>query len=192
VKWNGIHIETHNDVYRPDEDTWLLAECVQDAVKSGDRFLEVGCGAGLVSLAAAKRGAMAFATDVNPFAVELSARNAKQNKLELQVAEGDLFGPWEGEFDVVAFNPPYLPTAPDDVVPGPLNHAFDGGIDGNQVVLRFAAAIANHPTKIVLVVHSSLSNPEPLDAAMASLGYSMSIAATRVLSWETLTVRRYA
>lgn len=174
MEWRGLRVATHPDVYVPDADTILLAGAVQDAVRPGERFLEVGCGAGLVGLAAARRGAAAWATDLNPRAVELSRRNAESNGLALEVREGDLLAGLAGPFDVVAFNPPYLPTGPQDVVPGPLNLAFDGGADGNQTVLRFAAEVsALRPLpRLVLVVHSSLADPAPLAAQLAASGYA--------------------
>lgn len=186
-------VTLHDDVYRPGEDTLLLARAVHAEVRPGDRFLEVGCGTGYVSLVAARTGATASCTDANPRAVALARHNARQNGLRLEAAEGDLLAGLAGPFDVVAFNPPYLPTAPDDYVPGPLNLAFDGGPDGNAVVLRFAAEVGRlRPLpRCVLVVHSSLSDPAPLRAAMAGLGYAGDVALEEAHPFERLTVQRF-
>jgi release factor glutamine methyltransferase len=187
-------VSLHDDVYRPGDDTLLLARAVHAEVRPGDRFLEVGCGTGYVSLVAAAAGARATCTDANPHAVALARHNARQNGLGLDAIAGDLLAGLAGPFDVVAFNPPYLPTAPEDYVPGPLNLAFDGGPDGNAVVLRFAAQLAalRPPPRCVLVVHSSLSDPGPLRAAMRGLGYEDGVALEEAHTFERLAVRRFA
>jgi release factor glutamine methyltransferase len=194
MEWRGLPYEVRTDVYRPDEDTFLLAEAVLAEVRPGERFLEVGCGAGLVAMAAARAGAQVTATDLNPHAVDLASRNARSNGLAVDAREADLLAGLAGPFDVVAFNPPYLPTAPDEVVPGPLNLAFDGGLDGNQTVLRFAAQVAalRPLPRAVLVVHSSLSDPAPLTQALGKAGYAVGTAAERKLSWELLRVLRFS
>lgn len=186
-------VSLHDDVYRPSDDTLLLAKAVHGDVRKGDRFLEVGCGTGYVSLIAAKAGATVTCTDANPYAVSLATHNAKQNGLALKAIETDLLAGVPGPFDIVAFNPPYLPTGPGDLVPGPLNLAFDGGLDGNAVVLRFARQVgALKPLpRCVLVVHSSLSEPGPLVAAMAALGYGNDVALSEAHAFERLTVQRF-
>jgi len=186
-------IALQEDVYRPSDDTLLLAKAVQAEVRAGDRFLEVGCGAGFVSLVAARAGAGVTCTDANPHAVGLARHNARQNRLAVTAVETDLLAGLAGPFDVVAFNPPYLPTAPGDYVPGPLNLAFDGGADGNAVVLRFATQLASlRPLpRCVLVVHSSLSDPAPLREAMAGLGYGNDVALDEAHTFERLTVQRF-
>jgi release factor glutamine methyltransferase len=188
-----LFVATHADVYVPSDDTFLLARAVAAEAKPGQRFLEVGCGAGLAAMVAASLGCTTTATDANPHAVALARHNAQQNSLRLTVVEGDLLAALPGPFDLVVFNPPYLPTAPDEIVPGPLNLAFDGGPDGNTTVLRFAAQVAalRPPPGTVLVVHSSLSDPAPLDAALGAAGYSADIMMDESHFFERLAVRRY-
>ncbi len=195
MEWHGLYVAKHPDVYEPSDDTFLLARVVSESVSAGTRFLEVGCGAGLVSMAAARAGASVVCTDLNPHAVALARHNARENRLEVTAVEADLLDGVQdrGPFDVVAFNPPYLPTGPDDVVQGPLNLAFDGGTDGNAVVLRFADQVADLDPRpgVVLVVHSSLSNPEPLAARLAEAGYDHDVAARESHFFEQLWVRRF-
>ncbi len=194
MEWDGLFIETHRDVYEPHDDSFLLARVVEEAVGSGTRFLEVGCGTGLVSMAAARAGATVTATDINPLAAALARRNGKHNGLPIDAVHADLMAGLRGPFDVIAFNPPYLPTAEEDKVQGPLNAAFDGGSSGNDVVLRFVEQLtaADWTAGQVLVIHSSLSDPEPLIAAMADAGYdNHDVAAEERHFMERLTVRRF-
>ena len=63
-----------------------LARHVATLPVGGLRVLELGCGLGLPSLAAAVRGADVLATDWAEDAVELLRRNARRNRLSLRVA----------------------------------------------------------------------------------------------------------
>lgn len=193
MEHEGVFYATHPDVYDPSDDSFLLARVVKEHAGNGVRVLEVGCGTGLVGLTAAKAGAEVTLTDANPFAVDLARHNAKENGVTVTAVETDLLHGLSGPFDVVCFNPPYLPTAEDDIVEGPLNLAFDGGLDGNQVVLRFIAQIGALPTRpgIVLVVHSSLSDPKPMILAMKKLGYEGVEVAKENFFYETLWVRKF-
>ncbi len=193
MEYDGLFVGTHAEVYEPHDDTFLLARAVKAHVSQGKRFLEVGCGAGVIAMTAAREGAEVTATDANPFAVELCRHNAKQNRLSIHVVETDLLEGLEGPFDVVAFNPPYLPTDEEDKVSGPLNLAFDGGPDGNVVVLRFAeqiAALSPLPSDI-LVIHSSLSDPAPLRERLGALGYQEEVVEEEKHFYERLWVRRF-
>ncbi len=194
MDWNGLFIGTHPEVYEPSDDTFLLARVVAEVVLPGERFLEVGCGTGTVSMVAARCGARVTCTDVNPHAVKLAAANAKENRLRLEATEADLMGDVEGPFEVIAFNPPYLPTAEDERVQGPLNAAFDGGLSGNDVVLRFVAQLerCSWQARAVLIIHSSLSDPQPLMDAMAAAGYPQhTVVAQERHFMEQLTVRQF-
>lgn len=193
MEWSGLFYAVHRDVYEPCDDTFLLARVVAAEVRPGDRFLEVGCGTGLVSLAAARAGADVTCADVNPRAVDLAQHNARENRLRLEAVHADLLEGLAGPFDAVAFNPPYLPTADDEHVEGPLDLAFDGGPDGNRVVLRFADQLARlrPPPRVVWVVHSSLSDPRPLEDRMRGLGYAVEEAANERFTYERLRVVRF-
>ena len=63
-----------------------LARHVAGLELAGRRVLELGCGLGLPSLAAALRGADVLATDWAEDAIELLRRNAERNGVELRVA----------------------------------------------------------------------------------------------------------
>ena len=56
---------------------------------AGLRVLELGCGLALPSLATARAGATVLATDAEPEAVELAARNAELNGLQVEAAVVD-------------------------------------------------------------------------------------------------------
>jgi predicted nicotinamide N-methyase len=63
-----------------------LAREVAGLPLRGQRVLELGCGLGAPSLAAAGRGAAVLATDRDPAALELLESNAKRNGVQLETA----------------------------------------------------------------------------------------------------------
>lgn len=63
-----------------------LARHVAGLELEGRRVLELGCGLGLPSLAAARCGAHALATDWADDAIELLGRNAQRNGISLRTA----------------------------------------------------------------------------------------------------------
>jgi len=125
-----ISIADGPSVYRPAEDSLLLLGSI--SLGTGERFLEVGTGTGLIALHVARR-TRAVATDVNREAVRLARTNACRNGLALDVILTDLMTGLRGPFDVVAFNPPYLEGHPRD----DLDRAWQGGREGSDVSLRF-------------------------------------------------------
>jgi predicted nicotinamide N-methyase len=66
-----------------------LARAVARLDLAGRRVVELGCGLGLPSLAAARRGAAVLATDAYPEPLELLARNAAANGVEVATAIAD-------------------------------------------------------------------------------------------------------
>jgi predicted nicotinamide N-methyase len=80
----------------------VLARQVESLEVHGLRVLELGCGLGLPSLAAARAGAEVTATDADPEALELVAINAAANGLEVAAGVFDFRSdPAPGEFDLV-------------------------------------------------------------------------------------------
>ena len=136
---SNIIIETSNDVYEPSDDSFLLADNL--IAKSGDFCLDVGCGSGILSVELAKRGCSVVAIDVNPKALELTARNARLNGVgrAVEVRESDLFEKVPEKFDFIVFNTPYLPVSDDGV----LAKAWSGG-EGFKVIHRFLSEVSDH------------------------------------------------
>jgi release factor glutamine methyltransferase len=153
--------EVAKNVYEPAEDTFLLADNLD--VRKGERVLEFGTGCGLLAILAAKVGVQVVATDINPAALKCARANAVKHRVgdRIDFRLGDLFEPVVGEhFDLVIFNPPYLPVEPEEALCGPLDRAWEAGPDGRRIIDRFLREMPNHltPNGRVLFVQSSLAN----------------------------------
>jgi len=168
-KFKGLTFKIHPEVYDPAEDTFQLIESVK--IKKDDKMLDIGCGCGIIGLACAKKGANVVCTDINPFAIENTKENYNYNKNLIkgyfEVRKGDLFSPIsENEiFDIIVFNPPYLPSLKEDIIDDKwFNTAVDGGKTGLEVTKKFILNVQKYltPTGFVYFVFSSLANKEYL------------------------------
>lgn len=88
--------------------TRLCLEALEHRAERGSlgRVLDVGCGSGILSIAAVKLGATrALAVDIDPIAVEATAANASHNRVGKRVRARDGTIPSnEGPFDTVLAN----------------------------------------------------------------------------------------
>ena len=88
--------------------TRLVLEALEDAVSPGAQLLDVGCGSGILSIAALLLGAeKAVGVDIDPLAVKTARENGELNGFTppvLTILHGDLVDKVEGRYDVVAAN----------------------------------------------------------------------------------------
>jgi release factor glutamine methyltransferase len=134
----GFELEVFPGVFHPKYfgSSSILAKFVARLPLHERTFLEMGCGSGVIALSAARAGATVTAVDINPEAVRCTLANAARNQLSVDARTGDLFSPVNGmSFDVVAWNPPFLPKDP----ASPPEAAFYGGRHF-ALIRRFAGA----------------------------------------------------
>lgn len=115
--FEGLKMKIVPGVFHPllFHSTLILVNYLKKLDLRGKTFLEPGCGSGLVSLMAAKGGALVTALDINKLAVETTEFNSQTNHLKLNVLHSDLFNELqEQQFDFIFINPPYYPTNPKD------------------------------------------------------------------------------
>jgi SAM-dependent methyltransferase len=92
----------------------VARELQQSPLAPQARIVDLGCGAGPGGIVAARLSEQPalFLTDINPRALQFAAANAAHaGCAEAALAEGDLFAPLQGQFDLILANPPYLNDA---------------------------------------------------------------------------------
>lgn len=123
------------DPLRTKVGNWL-ADAVREEAHPGQRWLDLGCGTGIVGVALAEAGATVTCADIDPRCVANAALNAELRELSVRALQSDLFSAFApGDFDVVAFNLPFWPGEPK----GPLGRAFHAG-DDYALIRRFVAS----------------------------------------------------
>ncbi|AWA31393.1 methyltransferase [Flavobacterium magnum] len=115
--------------------TRILLDFIDGLPQKDLRFLELGCGCGIISILAAKKGARVTATDINEIALTALAQNAAENSVDVEAVFSDLFENLSGrEFDCIIINPPYYPKEPQSVA----ERAWFCGSDFNYFEALFA------------------------------------------------------
>lgn len=88
--------------------TKLCLEAIEQYIKPGDSMLDVGCGSGILSIAAMLLGASnASGVDIDALAVKTAIENGQINGFnepEYKIYQGDLVDKISGKFDIIAAN----------------------------------------------------------------------------------------
>jgi SAM-dependent methyltransferase len=124
----------------------------------GKRVLDVGCGAGGLSLVAAQRGARVVGGDVHREALALARMNAALAGLDISFVESDLFAGVRGDFDLILFNAPLMRAPLAESADAPSRYTQSAR--GEQLALAFLAA-ARAPE---ILLHAQLT--PAIDAAL--------------------------
>lgn len=186
ISFGTLRISNAPSVYEPAEDSFLLATYASSLI-GGKKILEIGCGTGIVSIAAAHADAAntVLGIDINPAAVDCASKNAKENGItNCKFLHSDLFATVpHSTFDFILFNPPYLPTTREEKLAledekfsekflGIVNEnsssnlqfnenfAYDGGESGLETFYCFSASAPNYlaPKGKVVAIATSLSD----------------------------------
>jgi release factor glutamine methyltransferase len=143
----------------------------------------MGTGSGIIGFACIRVGAhsVAFA-DINPDAI----RNLKKRGLKAILS--DLFAEVKDSFDLIVFNPPYLPF--DERENKKSSLATTGGKEGDEVICRFLTQVSRHlnPGGKILLLISSLTPRKRLESICNKQGFKISVVAEEKLSFEQLFV----
>lgn len=156
--WQSFEIEVNETVYDPSEDSFLLANQMVDCL--GKSFLDMGCGSGIQSLAAAQKGALSITlVDQNKVALDNARSNIQRYfpKVSIDLIQSNLFEKvGKKEFDVICFNPPYVPTE------GSPDIRLDGGLKGRDFLDLFLEQAPNYlnPNGVILFLQTSINDEE--------------------------------
>ena len=173
---------TPQNVYAPSEDSYLMLDAIAKLTVKGMSVLDTGTGSGILGLFCAIRGAQVTVTDVDVEALQHVRKVADTLGLSVEFVQSDLFQNVHGKFDLILFNPPYLPSSNID------DRTVDGGEGGSILARRFLAELGAHlkPEGSAILLLSSLNKPASLIADHPELQFS--IIGHRSLFFEELQV----
>ncbi len=136
-------------IYEPAEDSYLLEKYVKKYANG--KVLDMGTGSGFLAKSALLKTKNVLAVDVNPKAVSYV------KSLGINALCSDLFSNVKGKFDLIAFNPPYLPSEKKEDKETALQ--VSGGKKGFELIGRFLKDAKKHLNKDgkILLLFSSLS-----------------------------------
>ncbi len=184
----GLPLDISSEVLVPRMDTEVLAEraiLAARAAGEGARVLDLCCGSGCVGLAVAANAPECRVTlaDWSDGALRVSKQNIRRNEMSARVicVRADAMeapSPSLGDFDVIACNPPYIPTGDIETLDVTVKDyephmALDGGEDG----LDFYRAISAHWGKALrkggkLIFEVGIHQAPDVESLMAQHGFT--------------------
>ena len=161
--------------YLASDDSVLLRRALTR--RSGGRFLEIGAGNGGNLVEASKRFRSAVGTDI----VRPSMTDWKVAGADFVLADGASCVRGE-TFDVVAFNPPYLPEEVEDP-------AVDGGreLEVPRRMLEDALRAVRREGEVLFVLNDG-ADLAGFESSCSGAGFALRTADTEKLFFERLTV----
>jgi len=173
-----------SNVYVPSDDTFLMVDALASLSIEGKDVLDLGTGSGLLGLYCALRSARVTASDIDEAAINHTTNAARALGVDLKLVVSDLFSNVPGQFDLILFNPPYLPSK--DIH----DKTVDGGHRGTVVINRFLRELPRHLRSDgeALLLVSSFNSPEELLQTYNMFDFST--IAERALFFEELKILR--
>ena len=134
-----------SSIYLPAEDSFLLLKVLEKEISKlikknqHPQFLEIGSGSGIILETVQKLGVQRehiYGADINQEAVKHC------QSLGFNCIYSNLFENVEGKFDIIVFNPPYLPKDSREPVDSRL--ATTGGFSGSEIINEFLKQAENY------------------------------------------------
>jgi release factor glutamine methyltransferase len=145
-------------IYEPEEDSFLLQKHIKEYIKSkSTSVLDLGCGSCIQGKQASLFSDNVTAVDINPEAGDYA------EKYKLKFIYSNLFENVKEKFDLILFNPPYLPAM--DEEPEDVRLITTGGKQGFELIEEFlkqAPAHLNKGGKILLICSTLTGDVEKL------------------------------
>ncbi len=169
-------------IYDPQEDSFLLVKWVKKHCKNKS-VLDMGTGTGILAETALNHGAKeVLAVDINSFVIN----HVKSKGINAKVS--NLFSNVKEKFDLILFNPPYLPE--NKLEDKDTKRITTGGKKGYEILDKFLKASQIHlnPKGKILIVFSSLTDRKHINKTLKSLKFSWKCLETQKLFYEELYI----
>jgi release factor glutamine methyltransferase len=147
-EFRSLELRVDGRVLVPRPETETVVEVALGLLTEPARVVDVGTGSGAIALALKRAwpACEVLAVDLSPDAAQVARANAERLGLAVAVLVGDLLQPVaeRAPLDLIASNPPYVPSGEVAALPAEVrcepHLALDGGADGLQVIERLIAA----------------------------------------------------
>ena len=169
-------------IYPPNEDSYLLEKIIKKYSKN-KKVLDIGSGSGIQIMAAINSGAKSvLATDINQEVVK------KLNQRKIKAIKSNLFSKVKGYFDLIIFNPPYLPRDKREDKESSLSTT--GGKNGDEIILKFLNNLTDYlaPDGLALIIVSSLTPKQKILKLLKKKKLNKKAISEEKLFMETLEV----
>jgi release factor glutamine methyltransferase len=146
------------EIYQPAEDSYLLSEVLRKIkVNKDDKILDMGSGSGIQAKTILSLNRInpqnLLLIDINNQAIAHLKKTFKN--LKVKIKKSNLFQNIQGKFNIILFNPPYLPEEKGE--PKSSQLATTGGKYGSEVINKFLKQATRHlekDGKIILLTSS--------------------------------------
>ncbi len=144
-------------IYEPAEDSYLIKKYIKD-YSINKKVLDMGTGSGILAKEALKYSKDVTASDIND--------ECLKNLKGIKTIKSDLFENIKGKYDLIIFNPPYLPLDKREDKESALSTS--GGKKGYEILERFINELRSHLNKNgkALIVFSSFTNKRKIDSSL--------------------------
>ncbi len=188
---DGISVIVKPQVFHPKY--FFSSEYLFDFVKKihleGKIFSELGCGTGIISLLAWKKGAKVISVDINSLAIENAKINlsrniniGKPNELPKFILSDIYIEVKDVVFDIIVINPPYFfSDIKDDS-----QLAWNAGANGEYFLKLFSQLKEKiHKDSKVYMILADNCEIERIKKMASDKGFSMSCIEKKKVKWET-------
>lgn len=148
----GLNFYVDEDVLIPQPDTEILVEEVIHILKDMEKpsILDLCTGSGAIAVSIKKyiKDSLIDATDISEAALRVAKYNAKNNDVDINFIQSDLFENIDEIYDLIVSNPPYIKTAIIETLPKEVRNepyiALDGGKDGLKFYTKIISKAKEH------------------------------------------------
>lgn len=201
------HTTDMEEVYAPASDSFLLMAAMDEGIKKwveemGRKdvlFAEIGPGSGIITAHASRLLRFhciphhGIAVDLNLAAVEASRQTMAVNHAAVDVVASNMIRA-RPVFDLVLFNPPYVPSPAMECNRCDIRAAWAGGVDGREVTDALIALLPTFiaPRCTVIMVLIAKNKPNEVAALMKEHGFTSAILKQRKVPGEKLYIYKFS
>ena len=133
------------EIYQPAEDSYFLSDVLKRTINEKNiKVIDVGSGSGIQAETLINMGVTPkdiTLIDVNEEVIKYLLPKFNQSK----IIQSNLFQNVKSKFDVIIFNPPYLPENKEE--PKDSKLATTGGKKGSEIINKFLEQVRKHLNK---------------------------------------------